>query len=279
MRANGFTIPQIVALIFLAIVIVLIVIFVGKVIPSKEVVYVEYEESDKPEIILNGSYVEYIEMNDIYEDKGVTAVNRDGKNISNYIIKTIYEDNSVVTTLDTSNFNTYKIRYEVTDPDDKSLVGTASRVVIVIDSTAPKISLPETQTITSSEVLTYDLEKDVVATDNSGTVTLTYDNTLMPIDGEYVITYKAVDSSGNQTTRKRLIKVTDSIEINEEGSKIVIDYPSSPSDQIYTYKYSLDGGNTWIDTTKHTELSLNDVIAAVYENDNYIMSISYKSSN
>ena len=278
MNNNGLTIPQIVALVFIIFISFIIGLIVWNFIPEEEISYIEYENTDKPEIVLNGSYTEYVQMNTTYEDKGVIATSQSGKNISNYVIKTIYENNRVVTSLDTSEFNTYKINYTVTDPDDNTLTTTVSRVVIVIDSTSPEVSLPETQTITSAEVLTYDLEEGVIVTDNSGEVTYTYDNTLMPLSGDYIITYIASDSSGNKTTRKRLIKVTDGIEISEEDNQIIIDYPSS-SDHVYTYKYSLDGGSTWIDTTKHTELSLNDVIAAVYENDNYVMSISYKSSN
>lgn len=276
MNQQGLTIPQIIALIFLAFVIILAILIIRNIMPEPQVEYVEYEASDEPEIVLKGSYVEYVEMNDTYNDPGATATSQSGKNLSNYIVQTIYEDNRVVTTLDTSKFNTYRITYAVTDPDDKSLTATVSRVVIVIDSSSPKISLPETETITSSEVMAYDLEEGVVVTDNSGHVTLTYDNTLTPVSGDYVITYKAQDSSGNTTTRKRLIKVIDSIEITEENNKLVIDYPSSSSEKIYTYKYSLDNGYTWMETSKRTEIDIADVIAAVFENDNYVMSVSYK---
>ena len=276
MNQNGFTLPQVVALVFIILVAIVVILIVKNFIPEEEAVYVEYEETDKPEITLNGSYTEYVQMNEEYEEKGVSAITQSGKNVSNYVVKTIYEGNHVVTSLDTSKFNTYKINYTVTDPDNKSLTTTVSRVVIVTDSTSPKISFPETKTITGAEALSYDLEEGVIVTDNSGEVTFTYDNTLMPVSGDYVITYKATDSSGNKTTRKRLIKVTDSIEIKEENNKLVIDYPSSPNDKTYTYKYSLDNGYTWMETDKYTKIDLTDVIAAVYENDNYIMSLSYK---
>lgn len=276
MNQNGFTLPQVVALVFIILVAIVVILIVKNFIPEEEAVYVEYEEIDKPEITLNGSYTEYVQMNEEYEEKGVVATTQNGKNVSNYVVKTIYEGNHVVTSLDTSKFNTYKINYTVTDPDNKSLTTTVSRVVIVTDSTSPKISFPETKTITGAEALSYDLEEGVIVTDNSGEVTFTYDNTLMPVSGDYVITYKATDSSGNKTTRKRLIKVTDSIEIKEENNKLVIDYPSSPNDKTYTYKYSLDNGYTWMETDKYTKIDLTDVIAAVYENDNYIMSLSYK---
>ena len=277
MNNKGLTIAQIIALLFIAFVIIIVILVVKNFPKQEKVDYLKYKTSNKPEIVLNGSYVEYAHINTLYEDKGASATSKSGKNISNYIIKTIYKGDRVVTSLDTSDFNTYKINYTVTDPDNNSLTTTISRVVIVIDDVPPKINLPKTQTITSSEVLTYDLEAGVTVTDNWEKVSLTYNNPLKPLSGDYIVTYKAIDKSGNKAIRKRLIKVIDSIDINEENNKLVISFPDSPKGKNYTYKYSLDNGNTWLNAKKRTKIDINNVIAVVFEGDNYVMSMSYQA--
>lgn len=271
MNEKGITIYQVIALIFVVF-ICLISFFVIKNFTSKDdTAYVKYEKSSNPNILLLGSYVEYVSMNGKYEEKGVVAYSKSGKNISNYVTTKIYTDDHIVVDIDTSKFKTYKITYTAVDPDDSSLSSTVSRILIVTDTTAPKISLPKTQIITSNDVLSYDLREGVIVSDNSGNVTVTNDNPLKNKPGKYIVTYKAKDSYGNTTIRKRLIKVIKGIEIYEKNNKIIIDVP----DDEYTYKYSLDGGNIWINCTNITEIDLNNVIVAKFMNEEYISSVNY----
>ena len=99
--------------------------------PKKEMPYINYQHDDNPEIILNGSFLEYVPLNSQYVEKGALAVNKSGTNISNYIVKTIYLDNHVLTTINTKTPNVYKIVYTVTDPNDATLTEAVSRVVVV----------------------------------------------------------------------------------------------------------------------------------------------------
>ena len=201
---KGFTLPQVIALIFLILIGSLIIVFIINLLPEKKPNYVVYEKSDKPEIILNGGYVVYTEMNKEYEELGAKAFTKDGKNISNKLETFIYEENRLRSEIDTSKFTTYRVFYSVSY---KGKITSVSRVVKIIDTEGPKITLPTTQTISVNEVSNYDLQSGVKVTDNSGEYDLKYDNTLKEKVGDYIITYTATDKSGNKTVRKRLIKV------------------------------------------------------------------------
>ena len=128
---KGFTLPQIIALIFLVLIGILVIFIVKNMVPKKEMPYINYQHDDNPEIILNGSFLEYVPLNSQYVEKGALAVNKSGINISNYIVKTIYLDNHVLTTINTKTPNVYKIVYTVTDPNDATLTEAVSRVVVV----------------------------------------------------------------------------------------------------------------------------------------------------
>ena len=197
-------VPKLIAIIFLSFLAVIVILIIKALIPEPEPNYVVYEKSDKPEIMLNGGYVTYTEMGGEYQELGATAISKDGKNISNYINLSIYEENRLRSEIDTSKFTTYRVFYSVSY---KGKITSVSRVVKIIDTEGPKITLPTTQTISVNEVSNYDLQTGVKVTDNSGEYDLKYDNTLKEKAGDYIITYTATDKSGNKTVRKRLIKV------------------------------------------------------------------------
>ena len=91
---------------------------------------------------------------------------------------------------------------------DNGKTTTATRTVIVRDSTAPTITLPKETKIHTNEVSGYDLLENVSVTDNySSNITTTVNNTMSNLPGTYVITYTATDSSGNQAIERRIIVV------------------------------------------------------------------------
>lgn len=254
---------QIVALVTIALIFALSAIIFDTITNNKseKITYLKYDENGN-NILLNGSYLEYIELGTNYVDQGIDT--------KEFYVISYFSNNREVTAIDTSNLGTYKVVYTL--PDSKTL----TRTVIVSDNESPHISVPAEQTITSAEAVSFDLSTGVVATDNSGEVNLTYDNTLSTIPGNYIINYEATDNSGNKTIRKRLIKVTEGIIFTYNDNTLTINYPSS-KDKNYTYKYSLDGGLTFKDTSAKTEIPINEgsVIATVYEDNDYIMSNSY----
>lgn len=220
---------------------------------------------------INGDFVTYVEVNDEYKEEGATAY-IDGQNVSDEIVISYYQDDSQVSQIDTNISSTYTVRYELASGGKHKWV---TRVVMVTDNKAPNLSVPDTVTITSDEVASYDVENGVVATDNTGDASFECENTLSVVPGNYVIKCTARDSRGNETKRNRLIKVISGIEFNYDKNLTII-YPTD-KEKNYTYMYSLDNGKTWKEASSKETLEnvSGNVIALVLENGNYKMSSTY----
>jgi len=254
---------QIVALVTIALIFSLAALLFDKITNYKanKIDYLTYDKA-KPNTLLKGNYLEYVNLGDNYIEKGL--------NTNEEYAVTYSLNGSEVNKIDTSDFGTYQVKYYLPNKQ------TITRTIIIIDKKSPSISVPDKQTITSAEAASFDLTAGVIATDNSGNVKLTYDNTLSTIPGDYIITYKAKDNSGNKTLKKRLIKVEAGIEFNYNNNILTIKYPTNKKNS-YIYKYSIDGGNTFIETSQNTQITMktNNIIAAVYENNNYIISNTF----
>lgn len=257
---------QIVALVAIALIFAIFSFIFDKITQynAEKIEYLNYDKT-KSDILVNGDYIEYVNLGDEYREKGL--------NTKKEYIPTYFLNGNEVSNIDTSNFGTYMVKYYLKDNK------TINKTVIIIDKKSPSITVPDKQTITSAEAASFDLNEGVTATDNSGNVDITFKNTLSTIPGDYVITYEAIDSSNNKTIRKRLIKVISGIEFNYKNNELTITYPTS-SKNTYTYKYSLDGGNTFIDAERTTKITPNtkNIIAAVYEDGKYVMSNSFNIS-
>ena len=170
-------------------------------------------DMDNPIIILNGNSVENVEINSVYVDKGVSAKDKDGNDITSKVISNITGSSNVV---DTSKLNSqYTIAYSVTSNNKTSQI---FRTVKIVDTTEPIITIPG-NTLIKASTNTIDLMDGVSATDNSGeTITVSVkSNISFSIPGKYIITYSAQDSSGNTTTIKRLVTVTPVYTVVYEG--------------------------------------------------------------
>lgn len=157
-----------------------------------------------PVIRLNGNYVEYVEINTKYVEKGGTAYSNTGSPLTLNLPQIKLNDNEGGE-IDTSKLGTYKLIYSVTD---KGLTTTNIRTVVVRDTISPVIYFPENNIVKASEISGFDVEEGVYAIDNSkGDITVTHESSLSNIPGKYVILYTAKDPSGNTTNAKRVITV------------------------------------------------------------------------
>lgn len=157
-----------------------------------------------PVIRLNGNYVEYVEINTEYVEKGGTAYSNTGSPLTLNPPQIKLNDNEGGE-IDTSKLGTYKLIYSVTD---KGLTTTSIRTVVVRDTIPPVISFPEDNIVKVSKVGGFDVRARVYAIDNSkGDITVTHESSLSNIPGKYVILYTAKDPSGNTTNAKRVITV------------------------------------------------------------------------
>lgn len=174
---------------------------------KEEIDYIKYEKKGNLELTLNGDYVEYQQISKKYKEKGIKAT-ADGLPQKDINIRYI-KNNRAYSFVDTEVLGNYLVTYTVVNPFDKDEVKSINRVVIIVDTKKPKITVPEKQTIKTTDVKDFNPKTNVTVTDNSGSANLTYENTLKEEKGTYVITYTATDKSGNKSTKKRLIKVID----------------------------------------------------------------------
>lgn len=157
-----------------------------------------------PVIRLNGNYVEYVEINTEYVEKGGTAYSNTGSPLTLNPPQIKLNDNEGGE-IDTSKLGTYKLIYSVTD---KGLTTTSIRTVVVRDTIPPVIYFPEDNIVKVSKVSGFDVRARVYAIDNSGNdVTAIPLSSLSNVPGKHVILYTAKDPSGNTTNAKRVITV------------------------------------------------------------------------
>ncbi len=157
-----------------------------------------------PVIRLNGNYVEYVEINTEYVEKGGTAYSNTGIPLKlNLQIKS--NDNGGEE-IETSELGTYKLIYSATDKN--GLTTTSIRTVVVRDTIPPVIYFPEDNIVKVSELNGSYVEEGVYAIDNSNDkINVTCVSSLSNVPGKHVILYTAKDPSGNTTNAKRVITV------------------------------------------------------------------------
>lgn len=182
-------------------------------------------DSNYPILVLNGSYIEYVNVKEPYIEKGATARSSSGEIINDISIQIKINDEET-SEINTSELNTYNVIYSATDQEGYTT--SATRTVIIRDNEAPKITIPKDTTLHISKVTGYDLMKDVTVTDNfDQKPNINVDSSLSNIVGKYVITYTATDSSGNKAIERRVITVTDILEDDFDKFYTKLDYIES----------------------------------------------------
>ena len=150
-----------------------------------------------PVISINSGPLVLVELGDSYTDSGATAI--DGVD-------------GVVTVTSSGTVNTdvlglYTITYTATDSSGNT--ATASKMVQVIDTTAPVLVVTGASTVSTELGETY-IDAGATATDLSGTINVITTGTVDDDEvGTYVLTYIATDSSGNESTATRTVNVVD----------------------------------------------------------------------
>jgi len=149
-----------------------------------------------PKIDIQGSVVEYVEINSVYDDIKAIAKDKDGNVLNNVV-----SDGFV----DTTKFGSYNITYSV---NKDGYCNSSIKTIVVTDKTAPIISFNGDLRVKVSEIDSYDFLADVTVTDNSNEKTdITVDARLSAVVGKTSITYTAVDSFGNVSSKTRTVIV------------------------------------------------------------------------
>lgn len=206
-------------------------------------------DSNAPILVLNGEYIQYVEVNTPYQELGAIAIKHDGTSIT-VDPPTIKKNGETVSQINTSNIGNYSVIYEVTA---SGRTVSATRTVLVRDITPPIITVPQNTTIHISELSSFDIEKDVTVTDNcSDNIDLQVNSTLSNIPGTYVITYTAIDNNNNTSTERRIVTVDGNFNnyytnleyLESTGTQhIMTNIPATDDTGIYAKLASLDTYN------------------------------------
>lgn len=162
-----------------------------------------------PIMVLNGSVLEYLEMGSTYEEKNVFAKDKDGNSITNIDIQ--YLDNGVeVASLSSNSFKTYTVVYTAKSTvNNQEYTSHVVRTVIVRDTLAPELTIPDNITITLSEAATFNVKQGVTYQDNSNETLNIEVSGFEATLGQKKVSYKVCDSSNNCTVKNRLITITE----------------------------------------------------------------------
>lgn len=153
----------------------------------------------------DGNYILVLDLNETFVDINYTATSTDGINLTDRVKKYITLNDSAIDNIDTSKSNIYKINYTVVD--DNGYANTSILNIIIADTIAPTIILPENNII-NKDVTNFDLMNGVSCEDNSNYCDITTSGEIdYGVIGKYIITYTAKDPSGNTTTKKRVITI------------------------------------------------------------------------
>lgn len=203
--------------------------------PADMVIKINYVKSNRQNKKLsygryNGNYSFQVdvasgtEIKDIEDSYTVIQLNETSLNVDKIVYKDL-KDNDIslkeynvqivsnginVPTIDTSKMGIYYVYYS-----DKEGKDSFVRVFNVTDTELPQIIFPDDDVI-SVNISEFDLYNNVSCKDNSGTCNLKiidgeqelYDALETKTTGNYVVTYKASDQSGNMVTKKRVIEIT-----------------------------------------------------------------------
>ena len=158
-----------------------------------------YNDNVPPVITIIGSNPATVELGATYTDAGATAFDA-------------FHGETAVTTsgsVDTGTVGSNTITYTATDLDGNT--ATATRVVNVVDTTAPVVTVTGDNPASVELGGTY-TDEGATATDASGDVTVVTTGTVdTDTLGTYTLTYTSTDASGNAGTATRTVNVADTV--------------------------------------------------------------------
>jgi hypothetical protein len=159
------------------------------------------DQASGPYMTLIGDDVVYVEVSGTYRDPGVQAYNSLDETINNSWFQG---------EVNTWEVGTYTIQYSAYSSYDNETVSPIERTIIVVDTTAPIITIIGPETITVRKGTTYS-DWGAWAIDNStDSVTVTIEG-VNEVDtnkkGTYYVTYTSIDNSGNEATAIKTVQV------------------------------------------------------------------------
>lgn len=184
-------------------------------------------DSVAPVITLAGETLITVQFEALFEDAGATALDNADGDI------TVTTNGSV----NTSIIGVYELIYSATDNSDNT--SSATRMVNVVDTTAPVITLTGDTEVTVELGEVY-VDAGATALDNAdGDVSVTVDGEVnTSIIGSYQLTYTAIDSSDNSSSITRAVTVIE--KLTTISGKVIDGYVS--------------GATVWLDYNGNSKL-------------------------
>ena len=169
-------------------------------LPVTRVVQVEIDQTG-PSISLIGKDTAIVGVNTNYTEKGATAFDNNGKDISSLILTS--------SNINTKVLGTYSVNYSITDAYGFS--ATKTRTILVVDTTAPVIVSFNNKAV--ADTIRYQIGT-AFSSDNLVTVSDNYWSNIqlsqsgsinVNVKGNYTLKFDAVDGSGNHANSFRLV--------------------------------------------------------------------------
>ncbi len=205
------------------------------------VITVPGPDTEKPVITLTGPATVNLDEGDTYTEQGATWTdNVDGSGAA-----TVGGD-----TVDTNTPGTYVVTYDYTDAAGNA-AAQVTRIVNVLDASAPTITLLGSATVTHPQGSTYSdagaAASDAIDGDITGDITVTGLNFDVNTVGSYTIRYNVSDSQGNAAAEvTRTVNVTDQTApvITLAGGDVTVPQDGTYSEPGYTATDNNDGDIT-----------------------------------
>ena len=170
----------------------------------------------KPTIQLNGPSILRTEINKLFSDPGVTAIDNIEGNISSRV--------QTISTIDTTNIGVYNVKYFVTDYSGNTSDTLYRTVIVELNSTGPSITLVGGSTY-KTNVKEHFIDPWVIALDNNGnnitTNVIRTTNVNTDIIGTYSARYSITDAFNFN-------KIVDRTIIVQDTTRPVLSPKSSP---------------------------------------------------
>jgi hypothetical protein len=185
-------------------------------------------DTTPPVISLNGGATVTHDGSTTYTDAGASATD-------------VFDGNSVVVTTSGSVIiespGSYTLTFSASDAGGNT--ATATRVVTVVDTTIPVITVKGFASVTHEAATIY---TDAGAESNGGETVTTSGNVNVNSVGDYTVTYSASDLSGNTATSTRVVTVKDTVgpviiingetSVTHEGATVYSDAGATASDAL-----------------------------------------------
>ncbi len=175
--------------------------------------YGNVAEDDDLVIVVMGALNDTVQQNyfthNWANEEAIKAFTVDGTQIDNsHINVTITVDSTVISELETNILREYLVEYKIEYMGYKRVI---VRKVNLVDTMPPLLEFSN-DPILSGECTTYNWQtQGVTASDNSGSVTVSYVGTVECIPGIYTLTYTAEDINGNSTTKDREVEIVETL--------------------------------------------------------------------